>query len=242
MEEALAGIRINTMDDDEEDTESMILAAARSDLNMVKVITWERVKTSTGSDQIMFSLANQIRYGFPDSKEQLDESLREFWPHRDDLYVIDGVVMYQNRVVIPPDLRKEVLQALHSAHQGTTGMTHRAQSSVFWPGITTDLAATRANCRCCDRNAPSQPKMPPTEPHIPTTPFEALAADYFHLQGSYYLVIGDRLSGWTEVKAVRASSFTSGAAGLCAALRSMFVTFGVPVEISSDGGPEFRAQ
>ena len=121
-------------------------------------------------------------------------------------------------------------------------MTHRAQSSVIWPGITTDLAATRANCRCCERNAPSQSKMPPTEPHIPITPFEALAADYFHLQGSYYLVIGDRLSGWTEVKAVRASSFTSGAAGLCAALRSMFVTFGVPVEISLDGGPEFRAQ
>ena len=83
--------------------------------------------------------------------------------------------------------------------------------------------------------------MPPIEPHIPTTPFEAIVADYFHLEGNYFLVIGDRLSGWTEVKGVRKNSFTSGAAGLCAALRSMFVTFGVPVEISSDGGPEFKA-
>ena len=149
--------------------------------------------------------------------------------------------MYQDRVVIPPGLRQEVLAALHSAHQGTTAMSLRAQSSVFWPGITAAIATTRANCRCCERNAPSQPRMPPIEPHIPTTPFEAIVADYFHLEGNYFLVIGDRLSGWTEVKGVRKNSFTSGAAGLCAALRSMFVTFGVPVEISSDGGPEFKA-
>ena len=238
MEQVLAGLRTADMDDE---TEPMIIAAARSDLNNVNVVSWDRVKIETGSDPTMYSLANTIRYGFPESKEQLDESLREFWQQREDLYVIDGVVMYQDRVVIPPGLRQEVLAALHSAHQGTTAMSLRAQSSVFWPGITAAIATTRANCRCCERNAPSQPRMPPIEPHIPTTPFEAIVADYFHLEGNYFLVIGDRLSGWTEVKGVRKNSFTSGAAGLCAALRSMFVTFGVPVEISSDGGPEFKA-
>ena len=34
----------------------------------------------------------------------------------------------------------------------------------------------------------------------------------------------------------------SGAQGLCNALRRLFVTFGVPIELSSDGGPEFSAK
>ena len=239
MTETLAGIRLEDVADD---MERDLCAASQSDLNKVNVVSWDRVKTLTGTDPVMSMLTNTIRHGFPESKEQLDPSLRGFWDHRASLYTVDGVVMLNNRFVIPRGLQAEVLRALHSAHQGTTGMNNRAQSSVFWPGITADIAATRDNCLCCARNAPSLSKLPPTEPIIPTTPFEAIASDYFHLKGNYFLVIADRLSGWTEVKMVRKNSVTSGAKGLCLALRSMFVTFGVPVEMASDGGPEFKAQ
>ena len=54
-------------------------------------------------------------------------------------------------------------------------------------------------------------------------------------------MVGDRLSGWTEIVQVRKNSASSGAKGLCEALRKIFATFGVPEEISSDGGPEFVA-
>ena len=37
---------------------------------------------------------------------------------------------------IHPSLLSKVLRSLHSAHQGTSSMTSRAESSVFWPGIT----------------------------------------------------------------------------------------------------------
>ena len=83
--------------------------------------------------------------------------------------------------------------------------------------------------------------MPPIEPYILTTPFECIAADYFHFGGKYYLVVVDRLSGWIEIVMVKQDSYVSGAAGLCAALRKLFCTFGVPSEISSDNGPEFKA-
>ena len=238
MNEILAGIRIQDIDSD---MESMIVVASQVDVKKVKTISWDRVKENTRIDPIMSSLSQTILHGFPLLKNQLDQSLQDFWEYRESLYIVDGVIMYKDRVIIPPDLRDETLRALHSAHQGTSAMMSRAQGSVFWPNITGDLAKVRNNCRCCERNAPSLPKLPPTQPHIPTTPFEAIAADYFHLKGHYYLVIADRLSGWTEVKQVRRSSATSGAKGLCMALRSLFVTFGCPCEISSDGGPEFVA-
>ena len=77
---------------------------------------------------------------------------------------------------------------------------------------------------------------------IPSTPFEAIACDYFHLNGHYYFVAADTLSGWLEFQQIKVGTNEAGAKGLCKALRRLMVTFGVPTEISSDGGPEFTAQ
>ena len=99
----------------------------------------------------------------------------------------------------------------------------------------------RSSCRTCHRNAPSQAKMPPVEPDLPKTPFEKICGDYFQLGANNYLVVVDRLSGWPEVVQVKSGSSSSGAKGLCNALRRIFATFGVPEEMSSDGGPEFVA-
>ena len=68
-----------------------------------------------------------------------------------------------------------------------------------------------------------------------------ICSDYFKLGAYWYLVTVDRLSGWSEVAQIKAQSGSSGAKGLCQALRQLFATFGVPEEISSDGGPEFTA-
>ena len=66
-------------------------------------------------------------------------------------------------------------------------------------------------------------------------------SDYFQLVTYHYLIIGDRLSGWTEVITVKPGTKSSGSKGLCRALRRVIATFGVPYEISSDGGSEFVA-
>ena len=106
--------------------------------------------------------------------------------------------MYKDRVVVPPSLRLNALESIHAAHQGASSMISTAETTVFWPNITKDIASTRHLCKWCNRNAPSQPKLPPITPIIPTTPFQAIVADYFEAKGSNYLVVADRLSAWTE--------------------------------------------
>ena len=76
---------------------------------------------------------------------------------------------------------------------------------------------------------------------MPTVPFEIIFADFFKLVGKFFLIIGGRLSGWTEIVSVKHGSDNSGSKGLCDALRTVFQTFGVPDELTSDGGPEFIA-
>ena len=54
--------------------------------------------------------------------------------------------LYKERVVVPTALRPMVLETLHGAHQGEKGMNLRAQSSVWWPGITPQIKNKREMC------------------------------------------------------------------------------------------------
>ncbi len=55
--------------------------------------------------------------GFPDKQADVLTSIRMY---RSSLYLVDGVAVYKERVIIPASLRGDCLQYLHSAYQGTT--------------------------------------------------------------------------------------------------------------------------
>ena len=203
-------------------------------------ISWEQIAQATRLDLGLNSLLQSIRQGLPDT-DTIDPLIAPYWKYQDGLYESDSVILYKDRVVLPPSLRRGVLDLLHSAHQGTTSMLMRAKAIVIWPGMSRDIKATRAKCSDCNKIAPSQPHMPATHSVQPTSPFEAIFADYFSCGGTNYLVVGDRLSGWTSIFYAASGSSTSGAAGLTGCLRQVFATFGVPEELSSDGGPEFAS-
>ncbi|CAG2222073.1 unnamed protein product [Mytilus edulis] len=215
--------------------EELQLAAASS-INTLQSITWNMVRVATNSDDDMVKLVEIIENGMPEFRHEMPTELREFFQFREDLYTVDGVVMYKDRIVIPPALRTNVLTILHSAHQGVTSMMSRAESSVFWPGITPAITTLRNECYQCNRMAPSQPCAPPTPPVYPDYPFQCLCADFFHYKGVNYLVVVDRYSNWPIIERAH-----NGAQGLIDCLRRAFVTYGIPDELSSDGGPEFTA-
>jgi hypothetical protein len=203
---------------------------------VITSVTWDEVRLETSSDKSMQMLEEYIEDGFPERCDDLPVDLRPYFRFRTGLTSFDGIILYNDRVVIPPPLRDRVLQALHSAHQGVSQMCSRAENSFFWPGMTPAITDLRARCQACNRMAPSQPNPPPTPPTQPTYPFQCIAADFFSFRGHSYLVAVDRYSGWPIVE--RASG---GAAGLIGALRRIFVTYGISEELSSDGGPEFTA-
>ena len=65
--------------------------------------------------------------------------LDQYLPFCEGYYILDGVILYNDRVVVPASLRHIVLSALHAAHQGTSAMERRARATVFWPGMTRDI-------------------------------------------------------------------------------------------------------
>ena len=79
---------------------------------------------------------------------------------KDDLTVVQGVAMYKDRPIVPPSLVAEVLDTLHSRHQGATSMVVRVSNYVWWPGMNNNIRTMRASGWMCDSNTPSQPKKP----------------------------------------------------------------------------------
>ena len=146
----LETIRAEAREDDDLAGNDELAAAAGHNLRQFRAVTWDMVKEETGADRDMQELIQTIGDGFHCRLDELSQPMAKYWQHREALYVVDGVAMLGERVVIPPRLRREVLQNLHGAHQGVTQMTARASAAVFWPGITTDIQQTRESCRPCD--------------------------------------------------------------------------------------------
>ena len=223
-------------------TEELTIAGVRNEIESFFAVTWEPVQAESRRDEMTRRLTRHIKTGFPLTEKELPNEIDGYWDIRTHLTVFQDVVLYKDRIIVPANLRGRIVSTLHSAHQGVSSMLSRAKTIVFWPGLTNDVEDARMRCRQCHRNAPSQAKLPPRETKLPTVPFEMIYADFFYLQGKQFLIIGDRLSGWTEVISVKPGTASSGARGLCEALRHVFATFGVPEELSSDGGPEFISQ
>ena len=214
--------------------------AAIASIKPLKAIAWSDVKEATNSNDTMLLLLNTIESGFPTLKKDLPSELHEYHNHRSHLWTIDGVVLFKNRIVIPPTLRKAVLSSLHAAHQGITTMTARAETSIFWPGITKHIIHLREQCNDCNRNAPSQASMPPTPSPLPEYPFQYIAADFFQYHGTNYLVAVDRYSNWPIIERGQ-----DGCKGLIAVLRRTFANLPrmedqsskqMPLETSSKNG------
>ena len=199
------------------------------------MISWEMVRKATMEDETLSDLKILMQEGMPPIQD-LKRNVRAFHQYADHLYSIDDVVMLGQRIIIPKSLQQEVLRSLHAAHQGINAMCQRAADSVFWPGITTDITRIRNECKDCHRIAKSNAMEPPCFTEPPEYPFQQICCDYFQHGSQNYLVIVERYSNWPIV-----FQQSGKAEALLKRLREVFITFGVPEELASDGGPQFTA-
>ena len=163
------------------DVNNQVIFSVASSLNSqgLNAVTWEMVRIATASNSTMHCLVELIESGMPEFRHEFPETLCV----RDDLYTVNGVVLYKNRIVIPLSLRQDVLTVLHSAHQGVTSMNSRAEASVFWLDITPVFIAVHAGCSYCNRMMPSKPSAPPTPLVTTDNSFQCLLCSLLSLQG-----------------------------------------------------------
>eukprot|EP00794_Sanderia_malayensis_P002130 gene2128-2417_t len=125
----------------------------------------------------------------------------EVWNYRDELAVYDGIVFKGDRIVIPRDLRAEMMKRIHSSHQGEQACLRRARDVIFLPGMTSQIREDVSKCSVCAlaNYAVSQPKQPLMAPKLPMRHWSMMAQDLFSLGDKLYLITVESFSGFWEV-------------------------------------------
>ena len=112
----------------------------------VESISWRKVVECAAVDEECVSLARQIIDGFPEDKCSLPKILQPYWGMRNELYVVDMVPFKGRKMLIPSKLRPSVLEGLHAANQGVTGIMANARDRFFWPGLDAAVRLLRQQC------------------------------------------------------------------------------------------------
>ena len=55
------------------------------------------------------------------------------------LSIKSGLITCGNRIIVPKEMRPEMLQYIHERHQGKERCLLRARNTVFWPKMTYDI-------------------------------------------------------------------------------------------------------
>ena len=96
----------------------------------------DQLRKSTAQDEQLTRLKGYISTGFPCDKKNLPTDLHEFWPHKEMLSIESGLITCGNGIIVPREMRPEMLQYIHEGHQGKERCLLRARNTVFWPRMT----------------------------------------------------------------------------------------------------------
>ena len=189
--------------------------------------------TETGPD--LKTLKQFINEGFPENKVDCLESLIGYFNFREELAIIDGLILKRHCCVIPSTHRDEVLQVLHYYHMGINKSMDRTRISFFWPNLNKYIEAYLSTCYACATYQEKQPAESLLNDLVTTKPWIALAMDNFELNCRYYLIIVDCFSKFTVVK----SSKDLTSKTMTNLLLDVVMEYGIPSTIRCDHGHSF---
>ena len=76
-----------------------------------------------------------ILRGFPNHKGELQESCKQYRKVRHNVTIDENLIVYGCHLLVPRQMRREILKQLHEAHQGMVCTKQRARFTIYWPMI-----------------------------------------------------------------------------------------------------------
>ncbi|GFO20542.1 Pol polyprotein [Plakobranchus ocellatus] len=193
----------------------------------------QEIRKASESDETLKKVKHHIITGWPSHRGTTEPKVQAFCNLRHNLHVENNIVFFENRMIIPEALRKDILQKLHSSHLGVDKCKSRARESIFWPGITKDIELHVNKCTTCAKFRNSNRKEPMISHEIPNRPWAKLGADIFHFGGHDYLLGVDYFSKYPEIARLKNKIATGVKTVLC----PIFARHGIPDKLIADNMP-----
>ena len=204
-----------------------------SDVKMTKL------KDETAKDVALQAVQRYIIFGWPKDKQDLPDEVKPYWNVRDEIYVCDGLIMKQERVVIPTALRKDMLRQVHSAHFGSAKCVSRARDVLYWPGMAAQITDMCSQCSVCAESKPKQCKEPMVLTQLPERPWQKCGSDLFQLGPKYYVILADYYSKFVEYAELKNDTTSS---TVIQFMKTKFSVHGITEQLITDGGPQYNSK
>ena len=159
-----------------------------------------------------------------------------------------GRIRYQ--VVVPKPRREEVVRELYGGqtggHLGQKKTLAKVCQRFYWSGMNADVRSFVRQCyTCASKKSPTKRRRAPLQQYVVGEPMQRTALDILgplpetERGNKYVLVVGDYFSKWIEAYPVPDERAETVAQKL---VMEYVCRFGVPVELHSDQGRNFKSQ
>lgn len=196
-------------------------------------------QVATAEDSSLQSLLSFVRLGWPENKAELPEEVRPFWGYKEEITEAEGLLFRGEQLIVPKTLRGKMLHKVHEGHLGRDKCLSNARQTMFWPGMSAQIANAVASCSICNKYQGSQQKEPMIVQELPNLPWQKIGIDIFTFAGQSHVIMVDYFSNFIEFSApLRDLS----AAEVIIHLKSQFARYGIPQQVVSDNGPQLNCQ
>ena len=108
----------------------------------------------------------------------IPSEMRLYYPMKYNFFVIDGLVLYNSRIVISNKLRSEILNKIHNGHFGINKCCARAEQAVRWLGLSTELKKlVEFLSKCVEQRTNHEEQF--FQEQFPSRAWEKVALDLF---------------------------------------------------------------
>lgn len=184
-------------------------------------------------DPIIQKLKEYSLTDWPD-RSQLPIELLPYYPIRYEISFAENLVLKNNRIVIPENLKLRCLNFIHTGHLGIVKCRDRAKSSVWWLGLSSQIENLVRNCPLCVENRTNR-KETFLKDEITTRPWQKIALDLFKLE-KWYLIAVDYFSRFFEIFELNSMNENA----IILKIKELFARYGIPEIVRSDNGPQFQ--
>jgi len=186
----------------------------------------------------LHELYAMIQADWPETKQQVPHSIRQYWDTHDELAVLDGVIYQGMKIVVPLSMRPAMLEIIHGTHLGIVKCQQRAREALHWPGMSAQIEDKVKDCTTCHDYTPAQQKEPLIPSPVPDLPWKMAASDIFAFEGEHYLLLVDYYSKFIEVTKLK--DLTS--QETTEVLKEHFSRHGIPAKLVTDCSSQYTSK
>ena len=113
-------------------------------------MTLQEIKSETSTDVELQTLISTVENGWPYRISQTHPALKKYWNVRSEISVIDGIVLKNDKYVIPVTLRDRLIDYnAHEGHMGNSKCKARLRQYYWWPNLNESVESKIRACICC---------------------------------------------------------------------------------------------